>query len=47
MRFALDILFLDEDRRVVRSETATPPRQLLFCRRATSVLELAHSRDRT
>ena len=41
MRFALDLVWLDADRRVVRVDRAVPPCRVRSCRRARSVLELA------
>jgi uncharacterized protein len=41
MRFALDVDFLDADGQVLRRARAVPPRRILWCRRATAVLERA------
>lgn len=41
MRFALDLVWLDDDGRVVRVDRAVPPRRLRGCRRARAVLETA------
>lgn len=41
MRFALDVDFLDADGHVLRRVEAVPPRRVLWCRAATSVLERA------
>ena len=40
MRFALDLVWLDSDRRVVRVDRAVAPWRLRSCRAARSVLEL-------
>jgi uncharacterized membrane protein (UPF0127 family) len=40
MRFALDVAFLDADGCTVRIDRAVPPRRILFCRHARSVLEM-------
>jgi uncharacterized membrane protein (UPF0127 family) len=40
MRFALDLIWLDGEARVVRVDTAVPPRRLRTCLRARSVLEV-------
>jgi uncharacterized membrane protein (UPF0127 family) len=40
MRFALDLLFLDADQRVIQLRRAVPPGRLIRCRDASSVLEL-------
>ncbi len=40
MRFALDLIFLDEEGRVVDLRRDLPPRRLARCRRASAVLEL-------
>jgi uncharacterized membrane protein (UPF0127 family) len=40
MRFALDLVWLDGSRRVVRMDRAVPPWRVRSCRRARSVLEL-------
>jgi uncharacterized membrane protein (UPF0127 family) len=39
MRFALDLLWLDGERRVVRIDRAVPPWRVRSCRQARSVLE--------
>jgi uncharacterized membrane protein (UPF0127 family) len=39
MRFALDLVWLDGERRVVRIDRAVPPWRLRSCRQARSVLE--------
>jgi uncharacterized membrane protein (UPF0127 family) len=44
MRFALDLVWLDRERRVVRVDRAVPPCRVRSCRRARSVLELRASR---
>ncbi|HST40769.1 MAG TPA: DUF192 domain-containing protein [Conexibacter sp.] len=41
MRFALDLVWLDRDGRVLRVDRAVPPRRLRACRRARAVLETA------
>jgi uncharacterized membrane protein (UPF0127 family) len=41
MRFALDLLWLDAEGRVLRVDVAVPPRRLRCCRRARSVVELS------
>jgi uncharacterized membrane protein (UPF0127 family) len=41
MRFALDVDFLDANRLVLRRAHAVPPRRVLWCCGATSVLERA------
>jgi uncharacterized membrane protein (UPF0127 family) len=44
MRFALDLLWLDGDGRVVRVDRAVPPWRVRGCRAARSVVELpAHA----
>jgi uncharacterized membrane protein (UPF0127 family) len=40
MRFALDLVWLDADRRVVRIDRRVPPWRVRWCRAARSVLEL-------
>jgi uncharacterized protein len=40
MRFALDLVWLDGERRVVRIDRAVPPWRVRSCRQARSVLEL-------
>jgi uncharacterized membrane protein (UPF0127 family) len=40
MRFPLDLVWLDAERRVVRVDRAVPPRRVRSCRQARSVLEL-------
>lgn len=40
MRFALDLLWLDADRRVVRVDRGVAPRRFAACRAAASVLEV-------
>ena len=40
MRFALDVYFLDADGDLLRAALGVPPRRLLVCRGACSVLEL-------
>lgn len=42
MRYALDLVWLDAQRRVVRVDRAVPPRRVRCCRRARSVIELPH-----
>jgi uncharacterized protein len=39
MRFALDLTFLDGEGAVVREVKAVPPRRIVRCREASSVLE--------
>jgi uncharacterized membrane protein (UPF0127 family) len=39
MRFALDLIWLDRDGRVVRVDVDVPPRRLKTCLRARSVIE--------
>jgi uncharacterized membrane protein (UPF0127 family) len=41
MRFAIDVVFLDADGRVLRVDANVGPWRLKACRRARSVLELA------
>ncbi|MBA2347205.1 MAG: DUF192 domain-containing protein [Solirubrobacterales bacterium] len=41
MRFALDLIWLDGDGRVVRIDRGVPRRRQRFCRRARSVIEVA------
>ncbi len=41
MRFALDLLWLDDEGRVVRVDRAVPARRAKGCRRARSVIEVA------
>jgi uncharacterized membrane protein (UPF0127 family) len=43
MRFALDLVWLDRDRRVVRVDRRVPPWRVRSCRAARSVLELRAS----
>jgi uncharacterized membrane protein (UPF0127 family) len=40
MKFAIDVLFLSRDRKVLKIRAAMPPRRLSVCLRAHSVLEL-------
>ena len=40
MRFALDLVWLDGERRVVRVDRAVPPRRVRSCRAARSVVEI-------
>jgi len=40
MRFALDLVWLAADGRVVRIDVGVPPRRLRSCRRARAVVEL-------
>ena len=40
MRFALDLIWLDADDRVIRIDRDVPPNRLRSCRRARSVVEL-------
>lgn len=40
MRFALDLVFLDGEGRVLAVHRGVPPRRLRGCRRAAAVLEL-------
>ena len=40
MRFALDLVWLDGSRRVVRVDRAVPPWRVRSCAQARSVLEL-------
>jgi len=40
MRFALDLVWLDGDRRVVRIDRAVPPRRVVSCRAAAGVVEV-------
>ena len=40
MRFALDLVWLDEERCVVRVDRGVPPWRVRSCRQACSVLEL-------
>lgn len=44
MRFAIDLVWLDRDGRVLRVDRAVPPRRLKACLRARSVLESAAGR---
>ena len=46
MRFALDLVWLDADRRVVRVDRVVPPWRVRSCRAARSVLELRASASR-
>ena len=39
MRFALDLIWLDRDGRVVRVDVEVPPRRVRTCLRARSVIE--------
>jgi uncharacterized membrane protein (UPF0127 family) len=43
MRFAVDLVWLDRDRRVVRVDRAVRPRRVRSCLAARSVLELRTS----
>jgi uncharacterized protein len=45
MRFALDLVFLDEDGRAIAVRRAVPPRRIASDRRATAVLELPAGSD--
>ncbi|MBK5233110.1 MAG: DUF192 domain-containing protein [Thermoleophilia bacterium] len=45
MRFAIDILFIDESDAVVRRCLRVPPGRCLFSKRAQSVLELVPVRE--
>ena len=40
MRFALDLIWLDGDDRIVRIDRGVPPRRLRACRHARAVIEL-------
>jgi uncharacterized protein len=40
MRFALDLVWLDGSRRVVRVDRGVPPWRVRWCRRASSVVEI-------
>jgi uncharacterized protein len=40
MAYALDLVWLDGSRRVVRVDRAVPPRRVRCCTRASSVLEI-------
>jgi uncharacterized protein len=40
MRFALDLVWLDADGRIVRVDRAVPPRRARACRGAVAVVEL-------
>jgi uncharacterized protein len=40
MRFALDLIWLDEARQVVRLDAAVPPRRIRSCREARHVVEV-------
>ena len=40
MRFALDLLWLDAEGRVIRSDYNVPPMRVRFCWRARSVVEV-------
>jgi uncharacterized membrane protein (UPF0127 family) len=40
MRFPLDLLFLDEDLRLLAARANVPPRRVVGCRRAAAILEL-------
>jgi uncharacterized protein len=40
LRFALDLVWLDGSRRVVRVDRGVPPWRVRSCRRASSVLEI-------
>ncbi len=39
MRFALDLIWLDKERSVVRVDRDVRPRRMRFCRQARSVVE--------
>jgi len=45
MRFALDLLWLDEAGRVVRIDRGVPPWRVRACREARAVVELSSPRD--
>ncbi len=45
MRFALDLVWLDRDGRVVRVDRAVPPRRVRSCRAARAVVELPAGDD--
>lgn len=48
MRFALDLLWVDRDGRIVRVDRAVPPRRVRACRAAHAVVEVPYcSRLRT
>ena len=40
MRYALDLIWIDDERRVVRIDRAVPPRRGRSCRQARSVIEV-------
>jgi uncharacterized membrane protein (UPF0127 family) len=40
MRFALDLIWLDGDGRIVRIDRGVPPRRVCACRAARAVIEL-------
>lgn len=44
MRFALDLVWLDGEGRVVRRDLAVPPNRVRSCRRARAVLEVPAGR---
>jgi uncharacterized protein len=46
MRYAIDVVFLDAEHRVVRVESGVPPRRIAGARGARSVLELAAGQAR-
>ena len=46
MRFAIDVVFLDADLRVLRVDSNVGPWRLKACRGAQAVLELARARRR-
>jgi len=41
MRYALDLIWIDADRRVVRIDRDVPRRRMRSCRKARSVVEVA------
>jgi uncharacterized protein len=47
MRFPLDLIFLDADGRVIELRREVPPRRVVRCRAADSVLELPAPADPT
>jgi uncharacterized membrane protein (UPF0127 family) len=44
MRYALDLIWIDADRSVVRIDRDVPPRRMRSCRQARSVIEVEAGR---
>jgi uncharacterized membrane protein (UPF0127 family) len=46
MRYCIDVVFLDEDNRIIKIVAAMPPRRMAWCWRARAVVELAAGQAR-